>query len=233
MSLGSPREDWGGAGDSSPAWHLGQARAPTTVQRRDSHHCHPEQGPEARSAKVEGRKCQDRHVTVQCPVSLLAPRLEEHTGLATKRDRNQEGASQLYRLIFKQSLCRPLSHSRCLPGWPLMRAYAGRSPPLWTPPRPDSLLLLVLTGSLEASIQLVDIDLVQALFLRDCSKQEALGQGLAGGQKAAMGRRTGTTQVQLGMESRVQWSQCCQGDTATPAQLWLPYTLAHHVTLVK
>lgn len=42
---------------------------------------------------------------------------------------------------------------------------------------PDSLLLLVLAGSLEASVQLVDVDLVQALLLRDCGKARARGQG--------------------------------------------------------
>lgn len=36
-----------------------------------------------------------------------------------------------------------------------------------TAPDRDSLLLLILTGSLEASVQLVDVDLVQALLLGD------------------------------------------------------------------
>lgn len=41
-------------------------------------------------------------------------------------------------------------------------------------PQPHSLLLLVLTGSLEASVQLVNVDLVQALLLRDCSKAKGM-----------------------------------------------------------
>jgi hypothetical protein len=31
----------------------------------------------------------------------------------------------------------------------------------------DSLLLLILAGSLQASVQLINVDLIQALFLRD------------------------------------------------------------------
>lgn len=48
-------------------------------------------------------------------------------------------------------------------------------PVLLPPPTPNSLLLLILTGSLEASIQLVNVDLVQALLLGDCSKAEWTG----------------------------------------------------------
>lgn len=39
------------------------------------------------------------------------------------------------------------------------------SPKAAVPPDPNSLLLLVLTGSLEASVQLVNVDLVQTLLL--------------------------------------------------------------------
>lgn len=39
------------------------------------------------------------------------------------------------------------------------------SPTATMPPDPNSLLLLILTGSLEASVQLVNVDLVQALLL--------------------------------------------------------------------
>lgn len=41
----------------------------------------------------------------------------------------------------------------------------GLAPPIR--PTLDSLLLLILAGSLEASIQFINVDLIQALFLRD------------------------------------------------------------------
>lgn len=60
-------------------------------------------------------------------------------------------------------------------------------------PDPDSLLLLILTGSLEASVQLVNVDLVQALLLGDwggwgkrhVSQRGTLG--ILGGLKNAAG----------------------------------------------
>lgn len=60
---------------------------------------------------------------------------------------------------------------------------------------PDSLLLLILTRSLEASVQLVNVDLVQALLLGDWGgwgkrhvSQRGLGTlGILGGLKNAVG----------------------------------------------
>lgn len=67
---------------------------------------------------------------------------------------------------------RWISWSRWCPSW---AHCPPASPYAFMPPDVNSLLLLILTGSLEASVQLVNVDLVQTLLLRDCSKGRGRG----------------------------------------------------------